>query len=211
MRCTLKSLFSLICLSVASYGEAETTSKPVKIIEPNKPVTTTQAAAIDTEHFELGAHIGLMSIEDFNTNPVNGISLTYHINNKFISQIAYGTSTVSRTGAERFEDLNYLSDSAREFKYLNFMAGYDILDGRSFLGKKRKFNSAIYLMGGISKVTFALNNNPGTVFGISYRVVVTDWLTANLDFRDTLFKREYLNDNKKTNNTEMFIGINALF
>jgi outer membrane beta-barrel protein len=205
----------LVCLlglgvTAYSYGD-DSVNKPIKVIEPNKTVTTVQAAAIDTEKFELGAYVGLLSVEDFNTNPVTGLSLSYHINRKFIAQVNYGISTVSRAAFEEVAGGNYLDDDEYDFEYINLLAGYNLIDGRSFLGKRHKFNSAIYLLAGVADVSFAGNDKTGMVLGISYRAVITDWLTMNLDLRDTIVDREFLEDEKKTNNTEMLIGVNALF
>lgn len=210
----LRHINILVCslgLGLSSYSFAQAVSKPVKIIEPSKSVTTVQAAAIDTEHFEFGPYLGLMSTEDFNTNPVTGVSLTYHINSKFLSQITYGSSTVSQAAFEKLNNGNFLAKDDYKFKYLNFLAGYNLLDGRSFFGKNYKFNSAIYVLGGLSEVSFANNSNPGVILGVSYRVVITDWITANVDLRNTMVDREFLDEKKKTNNTEMLMGINLLF
>jgi outer membrane beta-barrel protein len=210
----------LLSLSLVSNAFGDTNNKnnksvkkPIKIIEPNKTVTTVQAAAIDTEHFELGAYVGLLSVEDFNTNPVTGLSLSYHINKSFLAQLNYGTSTVANPAYEEKLLGNSLTSAGYDFKYVNLLAGYNLLDGRSFLGKNYKFNSAIYLLAGFAKVDFADQSNNGFVVGASYRVVITDWLTVNLDLRDTNVKRDLSNfkDPKQTNNTEMFIGVNALF
>jgi outer membrane beta-barrel protein len=210
-------LLCLLSLSIVSntFGDTvkKSVRKPIKIIEPNKTVTTVQAAAIDTEHFELGAYVGLLSVEDFNTNAVTGLSLSYHINHSFLAQLNYGTSTVGNPAYEEKLLGNSLTASGYDFKYVNLLAGYNLLDGRSFLGKNYKFNSAIYLLAGIAKVDFADASNNGFVVGASYRVVITDWLTLNVDLRDTNVKRDLsnFNDPKQTNNTEMFIGVNALF
>lgn len=202
-------LFCLLGLGITTHSYGDDTNKPIKVIDPDKKVTTVQAAAIDTEHFELGVYAGLMAVEDFNTNPVTGISFSYHISRKFLAQVNYGRSSVERAAFEEFNDQYFLEDY--DFKYVNLLAGYNLLDGRSFLGKRHKFNSAIYLMAGVADVSFANNDSTGMVLGVSYRAVITDWLTLNLDFRDTIFNREFLNDEKKTNNTEVLIGFNALF
>jgi outer membrane beta-barrel protein len=204
-----KILVCLLGLGVTAYSYGDNGNKPVKIIEPDKTVTSVQPAAIDTERFELGAYVGLLSVEDFNTNPVTGFSLSYHINDSFIVQTNYGTSAVGKASFEEREDASFLKDY--DFTYVNLLAGYKVLGGRSFLGKRQKFNSAIYLLAGAADVSFNENSKTGIVFGASYRAVITDWLTVNLDVRDTIVDREFLENSKKTNNTEMVIGVNALF
>lgn len=208
---SVKILACLLSLGTAAYTYGNDDNQPVTVIEPDKNMPTIQAAAIDTEKFELGAYLGLLSVEDFNTNPVTGVSFTYHINRKFIAQANYGVSTVGKAAFEEVAGGNFLADDEYDFEYVNLLAGYNLLDGRSFLGKRHKFNSAIYLLAGVADVSFAGNDKTGMVIGASYRAVVTDWMTINLDLRDTIVDREFLGDNKKTNNTEMLIGVNALF
>ena len=206
----LNILVCLLTLGMTSYSFAENDKKHVKIIEPTKPVTNVQAAAIDTEHFELGAYVGLLSVEDFNSNLVTGISFTYHINKKFITQINYGLSTTESAAFEETAAGPFLNNKDRDFEYVNILGGYNLLNGRSFLGKNHKFNSAIYLLAGAAKVNFAREKNTGLVLGVSYRAVITDWLTLNLDLRDTRITRKFLTE-KTTDNTEMLVGINMLF
>jgi outer membrane beta-barrel protein len=209
-----RPLHSLICLlsfglTANSFGDDS--GKPGAVIEANKTTVSAQVAAIDTEKFELGAYLGMLSVEDFNSNPVTGLSLSYHISNRFLAQVNYGTSTVGRAAFEEVAGGNFLADGDYDFDYVNVLAGYKLLDGRSFLGKRHKYNSSIYIMAGPTKVSFSGEDNTGIVFGASYRTVITDWLTMNLDLRNTLVDRDFLDDSKKTNNTEMFLGVNALF
>ncbi len=213
MQRPLNMLICLLGLGVTSYSFADNNDKHVKIIEPTKTVTSVQPAAIDTEHFELGPYVGLLSVEDFNSNLVTGISFTYHISSKFIAQMNYGLSSVGKAAFEEgaAAEGSFLAKKDRDFKSVNILAGYKLLDGRSFLGKNHKFNSAIYLMAGVAKVQFAGEKNTGSVLGASYRAVITDWVTVNFDLRDTIVSRNFLNDKKSTNNTEVLVGVNVLF
>ncbi len=206
----MNMLVCLLSLGITSHSFAQNNNKQVKIIEPDKTVTSIQAAAIDTEKFELGPYVGLLSVEDFNSNFVSGIAFSYHINKKFITQINYGLSTTEPLAFEENAAGTYLNSKDRDFEYVNILGGYNLLDGRSFLGKNYKFNSAIYLLAGVAEVHFAKEKMTGPVLGVSYRAVITDWMTLNLDLRDTRITRKFLVE-KTTNNTEMLMGINVLF
>ncbi|TVZ39084.1 outer membrane beta-barrel protein [Alteromonadaceae bacterium 2753L.S.0a.02] len=182
-----------------------------QLIEPNKKVEPVKTARIDTEKFELGAFYGVMNVEDFNTNPVKGLSFSYHINQKFLAQLQYGSSRVSPASFEENTGFNFLADEDYDFTYVAVNAGYKLLDGRSFFGRKTKMDSAIYVIAGLEQVDFAANSSTGLGIGASYRIVVTDWMTMNLDFKDHAFNRDFIGDSKFTNNTELTVGINALF
>ena len=202
-------LMTGICFSVNALSQNSKDS--VVIIEPEKTVTNVQAAAIDDEHFELGFYLGSISVEEFNTNLITGLSLTYHINSNWLTQAQYGITKVQRAAFEDTSGFIFLSEDDLNYEYIRVMGGYKIIDGRSFLGKRHKFNSAVYFLAGISDIDFAGSRNQGVALGLSYRTVITDWLTMNLDINNTTVNLELFGDEKKVNNTEMNIGVNALF
>lgn len=208
---TVPTLIScaLLVLTATVSAEGDGTRKPVKIIEPNKSAPQLQAAAIDTENFELGVYTGLLSIEDFNTNVVTGIAFNYHLSNRFILQAAYGETEVDQAAFEKVANGKFLNDY--DFTYFDLTIGYKILDGRSFMGKRHKYNSALYFLGGAADVSFADNNEIGIVLGTSYRTVITDWMTLNIDIRNTTVDMQLIDVTRKTNNTELNVGLNALF
>ncbi len=181
----------------------------VRIIEPKKDVPVAKAAAIDDERFELGVFTGFLSVEDFNTNPVFGVSFSYHLKPSVLLQLNYGQSAVDKATFEG--NNNFLADNDRDFTYTDVLGGYRILRGRSFFGKNQKYNTDIYLMGGLAAIDFAGESNTGVVVGASYRVVLTDTLVATMDFRGYSVNRDFLDDNKRTLNAELSFGLNLLF
>lgn len=200
---------ALLAFAGSTLAQGSTTKEPVKIIEPNKSAPQLQAAAIDTEKFELGVYTGVLSIEDFNTNVVNGVAFNYHLSRRFIAQSTYGTTEVDQAAFEKVANGKFLSDYS--FTYIDLLLGVKALEGRSFLGKRHKFNSALYFLGGAADVEFADNNSTGLVLGTSYRTVVTDWMTFNIDIRNITVDMELNGITRKTNNTELNVGLNALF
>ncbi len=219
------SLFVVIVLlgslfSINVYAAEKTISDigndnddSVRIIEPKKEVPVAEAAAIDTEQFELGLFGGFLAVEDFNTNPVFGVSFSYHITPAFMAQLNYGKSEVDRATFEENagSGFTFLRGSERDFEYYNILAGYRVLRGRSFIGRNKKYNSDIYILGGFGAVDFAGDTNVSVVLGTSYRVVLTDSLVGSIDFRGHSVDRDFLNDDKRTFNTEFSFGLNWLF
>ena len=185
----------------------------VKIIEPKKEITVAKSAAIDDESVELGLYTGYLAVEEFNANPVFGVALAYHVTPKLMLQLNYGESEVDRATFENLAQGNFLTREGRSFEYYSLLAGYKILRGRSFFGKNSKYNSDIYLFAGASSVDFADGKDTGVVFGSSYRVVLTDYLTMNVDFKGYSVDREIesLDDKQNTLNTELVFGLNVIF
>jgi outer membrane beta-barrel protein len=208
---SIRLLILLTSLSTSMLAFGENAKDSVVIIEPEKAVTNVQAAAIDDEHFELGFYLGSLSVEEFNTNLVTGLSLTYHISSSWLTQAHYAISKVQSPAFEDTSGFTFLNDDDLNYEYLRILGGYKLFDGRSFLGKRHKYNSAVYILAGISDVDFAGSRNQGLALGLSYRTVITDWLTVNLDVNNTTVNLKLFNDQSKSNNTEMTLGMNALF
>lgn len=205
-------LFAAI-LALPLMGHAEA-AKPIKIIEPNKKAEPAKPAMIDTEKFQAGLYVGMLSVEGFNNNPVSGLSLSYQLNKNTLLLANYATSTVTRTTYEKREDLDFLSPSQREFRYVTLSGGYKLFTARSFFDEKHKYDSDVYLIAGIGNMTFAGNSGLGWSLGASYRVVFTDWLVVTADFRNHIFDTESVfnpTSSKLTQNLEWSIGFNALF
>ncbi len=194
----------------AQQNQQDQQTRPgVRVIEPDKQVRSARAAAIDTERFEFGAYLGKLSVEDFGSDVIKGLELSYHLNDKIILQGNYGVATIDRAAFET--NISFLSDSDRDFKTFSLVAGYKLLTGRSFLGARKKYDSDIYFLAGPDRVSFAGSEEWGLNFGLSYRLVLTDWMTLNVDFREHMFKRDFIGEEKQTLNTEFRIGLNGLF
>lgn len=207
-RCIFASVF-LPLFALPSFATAQESKPGIKVIDPNKKVPVANTAALDTEHFELGVNFGLMSVEDFNTNLSMSLALRYYFNEKFLLEGSAGNSSTKRASAEENDNSDFNAD--RDFQYVSISAGYQFLKGRSFWGKRRKFNTGLYILGGIEQVDFAEESNTGLVVTLSYKTVITDWLTVNLDFKDHIVQREFVGDDKLTQNVEVLFGINTIF
>lgn len=193
---------------VAALAEEGDGGHSVRIVQP-APVEH-RNAPFDSGRIEAGFYTGTLSVEDFGSNLLVGIEVTYYLNPRWFLQANYGTSKVDRAAFET-SDRQFLSSSDRDFDYFSFTGAYRIVSGRSFFGERHKFDSGIYALLGPNRVSFAGNREWGLSFGISYRMAFTDWLSGNLDFREHVFERDFIGDKKNTMNTEFRIGINAQF
>ncbi len=205
----------LACLALCDKAWCQNSdtsgTPPVRVVEPDKKTDSAHAAIMDTERFELGAYTGLLSVEDFNTNPVLGLSFVYHLNTRWFAQLNYGSSSVSRATFEEVIGLDFLSSSDRDFNYTTLSASWQALHGRSYFGTGGKYNSGFYLTAGLGNVEFAGNSGSSLLVGASYRIIRTDFLSINFDYRNHIFKREFIGDDKQTFNNELAIGFNFFF
>lgn len=203
--------FGLSTLATLTAAPASSEEDRVEVIKPDEQTGRASRATIDDERFEVGAYAGFLSVEDFDTQWVGGFSANYHLNHRFLVQINYGQSDVERATFEEVSGGDFLAEADRTFEYQSLLAGYRLMQGRSFLGARRKFNSYLYLLAGPNQVSFAGEDNTGATLGLNYKTVITDWATVNLDFRDIIVEREFLDDSKTTHNIEISLGLSLLF
>jgi len=185
---------------------------PGQVIDPEVERREVKEPAIDREDFEVGAFVGIMSVEDFGTDFVYGARLAYHITEGFFVE---GTLGQSEAGLTSFEELSggarLITDSERTFTYYNLNLGYNILPGEVFLGEGRAYNTNLYLIAGLGSTRFAGDDRFTVNFGAGYRFLLTDSVALHLDFRDHLFDIDLLGEEKTAHNLEAHLGFTVFF
>jgi outer membrane beta-barrel protein len=196
--------------SQADSDEAE--EAPPRVIDPQVARRTIKVPRIDNENIEIGGVFGALSIEDFGTNPVYGVTAAYHVTEDFFFQAEAGRSTAGKTSFETLGgNVQLLTGDERQFTYYNLALGYNFLPGEVFLGRGLTMTSGFYLLGGIGSVEFAGDQKFSVSFGAGYRVLPTDWLAIHVRMQDRIFDTDLLGESKLTNNLEANIGLTVFF
>jgi outer membrane beta-barrel protein len=182
------------------------------IIDPQVERREIRRARIDTEDFELGAYVGILSIEDFESNVVYGGRLAYHLTEDFFIEGTYGQSRAGRTSYENLSgSADLLTDDDRDYSYYALSLGWNALPGEIFIGKNRAYNTAFYLVAGIGSTTFAGDDRFTVNGGFGYRVLPADWIAVHFDVRDHVFDTDLLGEKKIVNNLEAHLGLSIFF
>lgn len=183
-----------------------------KIITPDIERRHIKEDDLDSEDFELGVFYGLLGIEDFGTNPVQGISIGYHITEDFFAQANYGISTLEKTSYELLSgSVELLTKKQRDLSYYNISIGYNLLPGQVYISDKWHFNTAIYLIAGAGNTTFADKNFFTYNLGAGFKFYATDWMLLDLSMRNYTFSHELFGKSKSTNNLESRLGLSFFF
>jgi outer membrane beta-barrel protein len=183
-----------------------------RIIDPEVARRTIKVPRIDTENVEIGLYFGALSIEDFTTNNVYGLTASYHVSEDFFFQAAYGRARAGKTSFETLGgNIQLLTPDERRFTYYNLSLGYNFLPGEVFLGRNRALTSAFYLLGGIGSSKFAGDQRFTVNFGAGFRVLPTDWLAIHIEAQDLVFQSDLLGEDKLTNNIGAHIGATVFF
>jgi outer membrane beta-barrel protein len=208
-----------LCAGLAVGGQsahgAEQDAKPaaVQVIKPEVVPREVTEDDIDDEFFEIGVFAGNLTIDNFGSELVYGVNASFHATEDFFLQMNYG---MSKAGLTSFEDLSgqnvrLLSDSERDYTYYDLLVGYNIFPGEVFMTSKLTFNSSFYLVAGIGNTEFGGEDNFTTTLGTGYRIVLRDWLTWHIDYRDHIFKSDILQEDQTTHNIEFSTGLTLFF
>ena len=195
-----------------SPQEPQDENAPPRVIEPEVARRKIKVPRIRNSNVEVGLDYGVLSIEDFGTHPVYGITAAYHITEDFFFQAEAGRSRGGRTSFETLSgNIQLLTESERRFTYYDLSLGYNFLPGEAFLGRGIAMTNAFYLIGGIGGTDFAGDTKFTVNFGAGYRVVPADWLALHVTVQDRVFQSSLLGATKLTNNLEARIGTTVFF
>lgn len=200
--------------TVESAAAEPVTGEPADrpIIDPQVERREIRRTRIDTEDFEVGAYVGVLSIEDFESNVVYGARLAYHLTEDFFLEATAGQSRAGRTSYENLSgSAELLTDDERDYSYYALSAGWNALPGEIFLGKNRAYNTAFYLVAGIGSTTFAGDDRFTVSGGFGYRILPADWIAVHFDVRDHAYDIDLLGQKKIVNNLEAHLGLSIFF
>ena len=183
-----------------------------QIITPDLKRRHIKEDDLDSENFEMGAFYGLYSLEDFGSNPVQGISLAYHITEDFFVEGVFAISRAQKTSYELLSGgVELLTDDERDVRYYNLSLGYNFLPGQIYFSDKWTFNTNFYVILGGGNTDFAAKQYFTTSMGAGLRFYVTDFLAADVSMRNHHFSHELFGATKAVNNLESRIGLSLFF
>ncbi len=196
-------------LCVAGVAQAQD-DRP--LIEPDvTPVPVTEAM-IDTENFEIGALVGVLNIEDFESSLLYGGKLTYHLSESFFFEAGIGFAEGGETSFEKLAgNVEVLTDSERDYSYYNINLGYNVLPGEAFLTENYAFNTNFYLIAGAGATDFAGDTRFTLNAGAGYQVLLTDSVAVHLCVRQHYYRIDVLGAEKTSMNTEVSTGLSVFF
>jgi outer membrane beta-barrel protein len=209
-------LSSIYLFSPLSFAQEDDSSQKDneeldKIITPDIERRRIKEDDLDSEDFEVGIYTGTMSVEDFGTNTVAGITVAYHISEDFFAELDYGLTKTEETSYELLSGgVELLTDDQRDLSYYNLSLGINLLPGQIYLWDKWAFNTNFYLIGGAGNTSFAEKQYFTYSYGGGMRFYMTDWLSIDFSLRDHSFEHELFGTPKRIHNLEGRFGM-ALF
>lgn len=208
----LASLIGFVGQAVAQEDDEQEDDELEQIITPDIKRRTIKEDDLDSEDFEMGAFFGLLSVEDFGTNDVQGITFAHHITEDFFVEAAYAVSKTEKTSYELLSGgVELLTEDQRDIQYYNLALGYNFLHGQVYISDKWAFNNHFYIMLGGGNTDFAAKDYFTTSIGAGLRFYATDWLALDLSMRGHSFEHELFGESKRVTNLESRLGLSLFF
>ncbi len=195
-----------------SNPSAGSDSVPPGVVRPQVERHPAKVPRIRSSNFEIGAHYGILSIEDFGSHPAYGVDLAYHMTEDLFIRAEAGRSTGGRTSFETLSgNIQLLTEGERRFTYYDLGLGYNFLPGEAFFGRSRAMTSSFYVIGGAGATQFGGDKKFTVMVGGGYQVLPTDWLAVHVGFEDHMFQTDLLGADKLTHNLEAGLGVTVFF
>ena len=202
----------LLISSACFIAAGATAQEPIQVINPELERREIETPAIDTEDFELGMFVGVISIQDFASEPVYGLRAAWHVSDDFFFEGNYGTAEADLTSYEKLSGgAPLFKDSERDYSFYNLTVGWNLLPGEIYFSEQRAFKSDLYLVGGVGGTDFLGDTWFTATFGVGYRLLFNDWMAMRLDVRDHVFDRDSLGEDETTHNIEWTAGVTFFF
>ena len=183
-----------------------------EVISPDIDRRNIERPAIDTEDYEIGLYVGILSIQDFNSELVYGVRGAWHVTEDFFFEVDYGSSKADLTSYEKLTGGPPLfEDAERDYSYYTLNLGWNVLPGEVFILDDYAMKSDFYILGGVGSTDFLGDNWFTISVGVGYRLLINDSITWRVDVRDHIFDRDVFGLDETTNNIEWTTGITYFF
>jgi outer membrane beta-barrel protein len=198
--------------SVSAMAETADTPAPAEqVIQPQLERREIKVPQIRSQDIELGAYTGVLSVEDFGSDTVNGWRLAYHVTEDLFLEGAVGNSSVTDEQFRAFLPGGIFQKPEEPLEYYNVSIGYHFLPGEVFIGARHAMGSGVYILAGIGHVKFADIDAAAFNFGLGVRLLPWDWVALRVEMRDHVFDTDILGKNKTTHNFEWTLGLSVYF
>lgn len=181
-------------------------------IKPNVERREVLEDLLDSENFEVGIKVGLISIEDFESSTLVSGHLAYHISEDFYFKAQYSQADAGTTSFEKLSNTSpLLTDDERELSYYGLNIGYNLFPGEIFLSDNWAFNSVFSVELGAGSTEFAGDDQFTVNFATNFRVFANDWIAWDIGISDHIFDTRVTGEAKTTHNLSLTTGVSFYF
>jgi outer membrane beta-barrel protein len=195
--------------------EAATKSEPAPanppVVDPELDRRNVKVPHIPSNDFEAGLFTGTYHSENFGSNIVAGVRLGYHVTEDVFVEAVYGQTRINDDAFRQILPGGIFTTPSQTLRYYDLSAGYNILPGEVFLGRRLAKVTAVYLIAGLGSTEFADQRHLTFNAGLGLRLFLRDWVALQADMRDHVYSMDLLGERKTTQNLEFSGGVTFFF
>lgn len=175
--------------------------------------TKSSGLKIGSELFDVGVLFGTINIEDFTSEYVAGMNITFKATEYFFLQYNYVQTEIGQSSWELGSLADYGLGDDRLFKHYDLLIGYNIFQGEFFAGGDRSHLSNLYVVAGVGDTNFGREQNFTYTLGLGYQIEFFRRFLVRADFRDYMFKSSLTigDEEDLVHNTQISLGVGYLF
>ncbi len=174
------------------------------------PVDKSVSQRVDREFLELGFFAGLLSIQDFSSEPILGLHVSVYGSEDFFLQFDYASADSSPSSFERNRGL-LISTGDRRYEYYDLLVGCNVYSGEVFPRSSTASLSNLYMVAGIGNTKFGGEEKFTYILGVGFKVeVFSEWYWS-VDLRNHFYKTSLIQENETTHNVEFSSGLSYVF
>jgi len=169
---------------------------------------------INSELFDVGLVAGIVSIEDFPTEFVVGVNVTFKASEDFFLQYNYVQADVSESAFEKNPaGVTFDLGDDRGFEHYDLLVGYNLFQGEFFASEESAHISSLYIVGGIGDTDIGGEENFTYTLGLGYQIEFFRKYLVRLDYRDYIYRSSLIvgSDEVTVHNNQFTLGIGYLF
>lgn len=180
--------------------------------EPDLKAEDIREANIDAEHFEVGPFLGFISVEDFEVGALFGGRVAFHANETLFLEASVGLSSDLETAFERLSgSVQLIPDDEKGLLYYQVSAGMNVLPGEFFWRRKRAWNMAWYVLGGVGATDFGGDTSFTIHGGTGIRWLVSDWIAIHTTMQLQAYDTDLLGESETAINLSWIGGVSFFF
>ena len=204
------------CLLLATLAAAPLLAQtapraPEPVVVPQVERREVRAPSYPSRDFAIGLFGGTYGTQNFGASGVGGVRLGYHITEDFFVDATLAQTKVTDEAFRQVLPGGVFPQPSQNLRYYAVSAGWNVLTGEAFFGRRTAKAFQGYVLGGIGSTDFAGQRKQTVHVGAGLRVLLNDRFALQVDGRNHMFPLDLLGKKQDTNNLEFSAGLTVYF
>jgi len=180
------------------------------IVKPDTEQEIIKDSDIRNVSMSVGMYAGVISYENFNSNYLAALYISYPFNEKVFVEAEFGVSAINDSEYRNI-GLPLFDSEESDVSFYTVLVGYNLLPGEVYWSQTKTLISSFYLVGGIGSITFDEQDTVTINLGAGFKMELDDNMSLRFEARDRVFDTDTLGTDKLSNNVEFHLGIDWNF